>query len=67
MEKTLKVEGMMCPRCKAHVEKACKSVEGVIEATADVEKGNVVIKLDNENLVQTVINSIKEEGYEAYL
>ena len=29
MKKTLKIEGMMCNHCKAHVEKALNALEGV--------------------------------------
>ncbi len=35
MEKILKIEGMMCPRCEAHVVKALKAIEGVADAVAD--------------------------------
>ena len=35
MEKILKIEGMMCPRCEAHVKKALEAIEGVVSATAD--------------------------------
>ena len=32
----IQVSGMMCPHCKASVEKACKGVTGVLEARADL-------------------------------
>ena len=35
MEKTLKVEGMMCMHCEATVKKALEAIDGVAEATAD--------------------------------
>ena len=35
---TLKVEGMMCPRCEAHVTKALMAIDGVESATASHEE-----------------------------
>ena len=35
MEKILKIQGMMCPRCEAHVKKALEAIDGVVSATAD--------------------------------
>ena len=40
MEKTLKVEGMKCVHCKAHVEEACKKVTNVIDAVASLVEEN---------------------------
>ena len=36
MVKTLTIEGMMCPRCEAHVVKALLAIDGVEEATASL-------------------------------
>lgn len=65
MEKTIKVEGMMCPRCEAHVTKALMSVEGVEEATASHEKGVATVKLSSEVANEVLIKAITDEGYEA--
>ena len=40
----LRIEGMMCTHCEARVKKALESVEGVIEAQADWQKGIATIK-----------------------
>ena len=45
MKKTMKIEGMMCPRCEAHVVKALKAVEGVADAVADHVAGTAVVTL----------------------
>lgn len=64
MNTTIKVNGMMCKMCKAHVEKACMSVSGVEKAEASVEDKNVVISYkDNVDLAK-VKENIKEAGYE---
>ena len=39
MEKTLKVEGMMCGHCEATVKKALEAIDGVSAAEADHVKG----------------------------
>lgn len=65
MEKTIKVEGMMCPRCEAHVTKALMSVDGVEEATASHEKGVATVKLNSEVANEVLIKAITDEGYEA--
>ena len=60
----INVEGMMCPRCKAHVEDACKKVFGVEDAIASLENKNVTVTCDNNvnenNLKEAIINA----GYE---
>lgn len=58
MEKTMKVEGMMCEHCEATVKKALEALDGVDQAVASHEAGTVVVTLskdvDNEVLKKTV-------------
>ena len=65
MEKTIKVEGMMCPRCEAHVVKALTAIDGVIEATASHEENIAKVKLSKAVADDVLINAITEEGYDA--
>ena len=60
----LNVEGMMCPRCKAHVENACKNVNGVVDAVASLEDKNVTVTFSGDALKDEVISSIVNAGYE---
>lgn len=60
----LSVEGMMCKHCKAHVEEACRKVEGVCNAEASLEKRNVVITYENEIDRDAIARSITDAGYE---
>ena len=39
MKYRLKIEGMMCMRCVAHVTNALKGVEGVIDVDVSLENG----------------------------
>ena len=48
MEKTLKIEGMMCGHCEATVKKALEAVEGVEAAVVSHEKGTAVVTLTKE-------------------
>ena len=45
MQKVMKIEGMMCHRCEAHVVKALKAIEGVTDAVADHTAGTAVVTL----------------------
>ena len=62
----LNVEGMMCPRCKAHVEKALLSIEGVKEAIADLETNSAMINCEEKVTIQDLIDVINNEGYKAF-
>ena len=63
MEKILKIEGMMCPRCEAHVVKALKAIDGVREAVADhtADKATVTLTAPVEDAVLKA--AVEEEGY----
>ncbi len=63
MEITLKVEGMMCHHCEAHVKKALEKVDGVTEAIADHESGTVTVKLSKEIDRQLLVSAVTEQGY----
>lgn len=65
MELIINVEGMMCPKCKAHVEEACMKVKGVKEAVASVENKNVVITAEGSVSKEDIVNAIVSAGYEA--
>ncbi len=65
MTKTLKVEGMMCGHCEAHVKKALEAIPGVVSATADHEKGQAVVVLNGEVADSDLIHAVEEAGYHA--
>ena len=62
METVIKVEGMMCKHCKAHVEKACKGVAGTVDAVVDLEAKQVTVT--GTAAVEDLKNAIVEAGYE---
>jgi len=64
MKTVLKVEGMMCPRCEAHVKKALERIEGVAEAIASHEAGTVTVTLSSPVEAAVLKLAIEEEGYQ---
>ena len=65
MEKTLHVEGMMCPRCVAHVKKALEEVPGVERADVDLDAKRAVVMLSEDVADETLIEAVVKEDYEA--
>ena len=63
MKKILKVEGMMCPHCEAHVKKALEALAGVEEALPSHEKGEVVLTLSAEISHEILKETVEKEGY----
>lgn len=64
MEKTFRVEGMMCAHCEAHVKKAVEALPGVTAATADHKSGIVTVQLQTEVADVAIKAAIEEEGYQ---
>ena len=58
---TIRVEGMKCAKCSSSVTKALKATEGVEDAQVSSDKGEAVIKYDDQKLneakLREVINS----------
>ncbi|MBQ8229566.1 MAG: heavy metal translocating P-type ATPase [Clostridia bacterium] len=64
MKKTLKIEGMMCQHCVAHVTKALQGVAGVTAVEVNLKKKTAVIELVEEVKDETLTAAITEAGYE---
>ena len=63
MEKTLKIQGMMCMHCEAHVKNALEGVDGVVSAKASHEKGTAVVTLSKEVDTEVLIDAVEKQGY----
>lgn len=63
MEKTMKIEGMMCPRCEAHVRKALEAIDGVASAAVSHEKGTAVVTLTKDVANDALKNAVEAEEY----
>lgn len=64
MEKTFNVEGMMCPRCEAHVVNALSAIDGVEGAVASHEQNTATVTLSKDVADDILIKAITDEGYE---
>ena len=62
METVIKVEGMMCPHCKAMVEKVCKAVAGTTDAVVDLHAKTVTVQGDAA--LAELKKAIVDAGYE---
>ena len=64
MEKTLKIEGMMCNHCVMHVQKALAAIPGVAEVTVSLDEKNAKVKLNQAVSDDAFKVAIEEAGYQ---
>ena len=64
MKKTLKIEGMMCQHCVAHVTKALQAIDGVTTVEVNLKKKTATVALSKEVEDRVFISAIGEAGYE---
>ena len=64
MKKVLTVNGMMCAHCKANVEKALNSLEGVASAEVNLEEKTATVELTSELSNETLSQAVTDAGYE---
>ena len=62
MEKTIKVEGMMCMHCVAHVQKALEELPGVT-AEVDLDGGKAVVRAEKLPEDAVLTGAVTEAGY----
>lgn len=63
MKKVLKVEGMMCCHCEAHVKEALEKIDGVVSAAPNHDNGTVELELSKEIAPEVFEEAIKGAGY----
>ncbi len=63
MEITMKIDGMMCPHCEAHVKKALEGVAEVREAIVNHKDGTAIVTLDADAAPVTLKKAVEEQGY----
>lgn len=64
MEKTLKIQGMMCVRCSGRVQKALEAIDGVASAAVSHETGAAVITLSKPVADDVLKKAVTDAGYE---
>ena len=63
MIKTLKIEGMMCQHCVAHVTKALQAVEGVESVEVNLKKKTALVTSQTEIPSEVLTQAIADAGY----
>lgn len=63
MEKTMKIEGMMCGHCEAAVKKALEDLDGVTEAVVSHENGTAVVKLSSDISNDVLKKTVEDKDY----
>lgn len=63
MEKTMKIEGMMCGHCEARVKKTLEAIAEVEFADVNHETDTAVVTLTSEISNDVLKNAVEEQGY----
>ena len=63
MEKTLRIEGMMCGHCEMHTKKALEALDGVKTAEVSHEAGTAVVSLEKEIPDDVLKQAVADQGY----
>ena len=63
MEKTMKIEGMMCGHCEARVKKALEAVSGVESAAVSHEAGTAVVTLKEDVAYDVLKKAVEDQDY----
>ena len=64
MKKVLKIKGMMCAHCEAHVKKALEALDGVKSAAPDYKKGVALVELTENVPDEVLAKAVADAGYE---
>ena len=63
MEKTMKIEGMMCGHCEARVKKALEALPEVQAADVSHEKGTAVVTLSGTLADEALKKAVEDQDY----
>ena len=63
MEKTLKIEGMMCGHCEMHTKKALEALDGVTEASVSHKTGTAIVTLEKDISDDILKQVVADQGY----
>lgn len=64
MTAEVKIKGMMCPHCEAHVKKALEALDGVESAAPDKDAGNAMLTLSKDVSADAIKAAVQDAGYE---
>ncbi len=63
MEKTMKIEGMMCGHCEARVKQVLEAIDGVSSAEVSHEENFAKVTLSKDISDEVLKKSVEEQGY----
>lgn len=63
MEKTMKIEGMMCEHCEARVKKSLEAIDGVENAEVSHEKDEAVVTLKSDVSNDVLKKAVEDQDY----
>ena len=63
MEKTLKIDGMMCSHCVMHVQKALSALPDISEVNVSLEEKSAHVKLEQHVADDILKKAVAEAGY----
>ena len=63
MQKTMNIEGMMCPHCEAAVKKALEALDGVQEAAVSHESGTALVTLSGDVSDAALKEAVEAKDY----
>ena len=63
MEKTMKIEGMMCGHCEARVKKTLEAIPGVTEARVSHTSGTAVVSLSADVDNDVLRKAVEDQDY----
>ena len=63
MEKTMKIEGMMCGHCEAAVKKALEALPEVTSSEVSHEKGTAVVLLSATIADEVLKKAVEDKDY----
>lgn len=63
MQKTMKIEGMMCGHCEARVKKVLEALPQVDEAEVSHTEGTAVVTLNAELDDETLKKTVEDQDY----
>jgi len=64
---TYKITGLTCNGCRNHVQETLSKIEGVIEASVDLEKGEASVEMDHHLSIETLQKPLEGSNYGIHL
>ena len=63
MEKTMKIEGMMCPHCQRRVKKTLEALPQVAEADVSWQEGTAIVTLSQKVDTEVLKKAVEDQDY----